>query len=209
MSETTEEKPGKPIGKILAIACLAAAVLAAAFVGNRIVSDVTRTKIEARKISGVLAKTRAIVSALNEFRDRYGAYPQEKTLAMIRAKHPAAELPPDARTSAACFRQLAAAQIPGAAALEFHITPEEEISAPGNGGRSTNLIYIANAKYAEIPIVITPMPARGQAVIGFADGSIGSAEMTSAGIIRWQNMDLLDPANPVWNGITPDVRLPE
>lgn len=170
---------------------------------------------------------RQIGIALFEFEAEYGKFPDESTIAKVREKI-GSDLRLGAKTSNDCFRQLLAAGIAQSESIFYakvagthkpdgHL---EGTTALGKG--ECGFAYLSGLKSLgdpSRPLIVAPLipgtdrfdpkPFNGKAVILKMDNSVTSMPIAKDGHVKVDGKNLLDPANPVWDGHAPVIVWPD
>jgi hypothetical protein len=206
--------------------CIAASIL---FVlGGLTAPHVIRSPKKAPQTEAV-SNLRQIGLALLEFESAYGTYPDDKTRFLVNKKHPGHGFNLSGKSSNALFRQLFAAKITQSEAMFYAKVngtrkPDGDIS-PGEALKKGEVAfgYIAGLSntgnparpVAFCPIIpgtdrFDPKPFDGRAVVLRYDNSVTSVNIDKHGHALVGGMNLLSPANPIWDtGQKLDIRYPE
>jgi hypothetical protein len=171
---------------------------------------------------------RQIGIALTEFQEQYGKFPDTSTIELVKQKT-ASDLNLGTRSSNDFFRQLLAtgiaqsespfyAKIAGTQKPDNNFTKDQALKKGECG--FAYFIGALNTDNPLRPIAISPMipgtdrfdpkPFEGKAVILRADNSVTSVPIIlKTGHIRLGGQDLMDPANPIWDGHPPIIAWPD
>ncbi|MES2437844.1 MAG: hypothetical protein V4584_02170 [Verrucomicrobiota bacterium] len=166
---------------------------------------------------------RQIGLALFEFETEYGAFPNEKTAAMVKdATETKAEL--GAATANDCFFQLVASGIVqteriftfGAPAKAHGAQPKPAVglekcafsylsgmNAAGNPSRPLVVAPLVNGRKTFDPTIFG-----GRAVVLCVDNSVQSFPIGKDGRVMIDGRDLFDPDQPFWSGKVPPILWP-
>lgn len=188
--------------------------------------SVLRQRVKAIQTKAV-GNSRHLGLALFEFESEYGKFPDASTIAAVKAKS-GSLLPLGTKTSNDYFRQLIAAgiaynetffyaDIAGSRKPDGRMDGSHAIGK-GECGYS----YLSRLSSKGNParaIVVTPLipgsnrfdPKRfdGKAVILKMDNSVTSLPIQKDGHALLYGKNILDPANPIWEGKPPVIAWPE
>lgn len=174
-----------------------------------------------------ISNARQIGLALFEFSSEYGRFPDETTIAQVKAKN-TTDLHLGTKTSNDFFRQMIVAGIAPSEAMFYAkikgIQKPDNVMTAGEALKKgecgfTYLSGLNSSGYPFRPLVVTPLipgtdrfdpkPFQGKAVILKMDNSVTSLPIREDGHVWINGMNLLDPSHPLWEGKPPVIIWPE
>jgi len=178
--------------------------------------------------TGATSNLRQIGLALFEFETEYGAFPNDKTSAMVAKTHPDHGYDLSGTSSNALFRQLFAAGITRSEQM-FYAQIDGTKKPDGDFDKGESLDpgevafgYIAGLSTAGNPARVVafcpiipgtdrfdPKPFEGKAVVLRVDNSVASLNIDENGHAIVFGSNLLSSENELWNGKPLDIRYPE
>lgn len=171
---------------------------------------------------------RQIGMALYEFEIEYGKFPDATTIAAVRSKT-GSTLPLGTTSSNDFFRQLMAGGIAQSEAM-FYTKGQSTRKPDGlmNGSHAlargecgfSYLMGLSSKGNPSRPIIVAPLipgtdrfdpkPFQGKAVVLRADNSVNSLPiLIKDGHAYANGQNLMNPANPIWEGHPPVIAWPE
>ena len=165
-------------------------------------------------------------TGLLEFERTYHRFPDSTTAPMVKA-HSGTSLTLGDSSSNQLFRQLL---VTGLAKEDNFQSPRTGVRPDGVFSSDATALAPGECSFAYIPgldskskpcppVLFTPMSGmtgrfdrarfNGDAVIGFADGSVRRLPIDKHGKVQLNGMDLFDPRQPFWGGNAPDIKWPE
>ncbi len=182
-----------------------------------------RAAIQTHAVSSL----RGMGLALFEFKDEYGKFPAPSTIAAVKTKT-GTLLPLGTATSNDYFRQLLASGVATSesvfyAGTEGSIKPDDRVDPAhalerGECGFAYFMgvlkIHNPSRPLAAAPMIpgtdrFDPKPFDGRAVLLKLDNSVTSLPIDNNGHAIFSGMNLMDPANLIWEGKPPVIAWPE
>ena len=180
-------------------------------------ADSTQTVCNARQIG----------LALFEFKTEYGCFPDETTIAQVKANN-TTDSHLGTKTSNDFFRQMIVARIAQSETMFYAkikgIQKPDNVTTAGQALKKgecgfTYLSGLNTSGYTSRPIVVTPLipgtdrfdpkPFQGKAVILKMDNSVSFLPIRKDGHVWINGMNFLDPSHPLWGGKPPVIIWPE
>jgi hypothetical protein len=169
---------------------------------------------------------RAVCTGLLEFERGYHRFPDSTTAAMVKARSGTALTLGDTSANQ-LFRQLL---VTGSLRELAFYSPRTGVRPDGVFSSDATALAPGECSFAYIPgldsiskpcppVLFTPMAGmtgrfdrarfNGDAVIGFADGTVRRLPIDKYGKVQLNGMDLFDPRQPFWGGKAPNLKWPE
>ncbi|MCP5531664.1 MAG: hypothetical protein H7A48_00665 [Akkermansiaceae bacterium] len=170
---------------------------------------------------------RQVGLALSDFDYEYGSFPNDSTIAVLKAGFPGDPTPLGRRSSNDYFRQLF---VSGIAWDEksFHAgfspKPDGFTGSRALEAGECSFAYVRNVAVLDpdTPLVVFPLVKGSlkadtklcakwgnKAAVLFVDNRVITLPVDSSGQVIFKGRDLFDPAQPFWHGTSPDVVWPE
>ncbi|MEY3897239.1 MAG: hypothetical protein RLZZ214_2760 [Verrucomicrobiota bacterium] len=164
---------------------------------------------------------------LSEFQKKYGKFPDASTIAAVR-QDTATDLNLGTKSANDFFRQLFATGIVQNEAMFYaktagtHQTDNNFTKAEALKNGECAFTYFLGATTTDnpqrpvvaVPLIpgtdrFDPKPFDGKAIILMLDNSAFALPISRAGHVMSNRMNLLDPANPIWEGHPPVIAWPD
>lgn len=158
--------------------------------------------------------------ALFEFENEFGDWPNVTTITSVQ-NATRTNLRLGDRFSNDFFRQLLAVNPMDESMFQFASSKlKKPVENLGLEKGTCNLAYvIAPGSDSFLPILFGPVipgekkfdrqALNGTVVVCRRDGSITALKIDAEGRVFYDGINLLDPLNPIWNGICPEIFWPE
>lgn len=203
------------------------AIMGVGVLAGLAVPVIMNTQIKAAR-SEAIGNAKQVGIALFDFEQDYNMYPCDASAAEVRKNKPNANLPAGKTSSNDYFRQLFAADLLDTEKVFYARIPG--CRKPDNNMAGSHLLEKGECGFSYIigasstadppqPLLVTPLipgtdrfdpkPFGKKAVVFWSDSTCTTPPIDRTGHVMHLGMNLLNPANPVWQGKAPRVVWPE